>query len=231
MRVTLVLQIAVLTVALTACGQDDNAPTALHRSESLRRAIDSIAKSERIPGVVVAVRTADGRSFDIISGVASLATRRPIAAEDRFRIASVTKAIVATVVLQLVDEGSLTLDASRGSLLPGIVPAADRITVQQLLNHMAGLPDHTNDEAFIESVYADPGRTWTPQELIAIANRGVPSFEPGAPLPAISCAPPSPLSRWSWTRLTSRASTARPSCASIASANCVCSRVSMSERC
>lgn len=105
----------------------------------------------------------------------------PIAAEDRFRVASVTKAMVATVVLQLVDEGGLTLDASLGSLLPGIVPAAERITIRQLLNHTAGLPDYTNDEAFIASVYSDPGRTWAPQELIAIANRGVPFFEPGAP--------------------------------------------------
>ena len=60
----------------------------------------------------------------------------------RFRAGSITKTFVATVVLQLVDEGRLRLDDTVERWLPGVVPDGDRITVRQLLNHTSGLYDY-----------------------------------------------------------------------------------------
>lgn len=72
----------------------------------------------------------------------------PTTSTDRFRIASISKLITATVVLQLVDQGQLTLDDPVGWRLAGLVgvrPADDivaAITVRQLLSHTSGFPDY-----------------------------------------------------------------------------------------
>jgi D-alanyl-D-alanine carboxypeptidase len=102
-------------------------------------------------------------------------------ANDHFRAASVTKPMVATIVLQLVDEKKLALDARLSTYLPGIVANAENITVRQLLNHTAGVPAYNEAEGFLPALYADPGRIWTTTDLLAYAN-GLPRlFEPGAP--------------------------------------------------
>ncbi len=69
---------------------------------------------------------------------------------DRFRIASISKVITATVVLQLVEAGQLTLDEPVGDRLVALVgatpvdPAVSAITVRQLLSHTAGFPSYQN---------------------------------------------------------------------------------------
>jgi D-alanyl-D-alanine carboxypeptidase len=60
--------------------------------------------------------------------------------EDRFGIASTTKTFVATVVLQLVGEGRLSLRDTVERHLPSQLRDGRRITVRQLLNHTSGLP-------------------------------------------------------------------------------------------
>lgn len=71
----------------------------------------------------------------------------PVTPDDRFRIASISKVVTATVVLQLVDLGALHLDEPVGQRLAGIVgvPLGDgvaEITVRQLLSHTSGFPDY-----------------------------------------------------------------------------------------
>ena len=63
---------------------------------------------------------------------------------DRFRVGSITKSFVATVVLQLVGGGRLTDDTVE-HWLPGVVPNGDKITVHNLLSHRSGLYDYLSD--------------------------------------------------------------------------------------
>src|SRR5438876_2905260 len=73
------------------------------------------------PGAIVYVRTATGvRSAT--AGVARLRPRAPMRVADRYRIGSITKTFVATVVLQLAAEGKLGLDDPVERWLPGLVP-------------------------------------------------------------------------------------------------------------
>jgi D-alanyl-D-alanine carboxypeptidase len=59
----------------------------------------------------------------------------------QFRIGSATKTFTATVVLQLVEEGALELDAAVGRYLPALVPHDVGLTVQHLLTMTSGIPD------------------------------------------------------------------------------------------
>jgi hypothetical protein len=67
--------------------------------------------------------------------------------DDRFRIGSVTKTFVATVVLQLVGEGKLSLDDRVDDVLPGKVRGGAGITVRQLLQQTSGLYDYLSDSS------------------------------------------------------------------------------------
>ena len=73
-----------------------------------------------VPGAVLLVRD-DDRSVVLTSGVSDLEAGTPMSADATFRIASLTKPYTASVVLQLVDEGTLSLDDTVEQWLPGIV--------------------------------------------------------------------------------------------------------------
>ncbi|MFE2106318.1 serine hydrolase domain-containing protein [Kitasatospora sp. NPDC059463] len=122
------------------------------------------------------------------AGTADLATGQPAGPDGRFRIGSVTKTFVSTVVLQLVGEGRLRLDDPVERHLPGVVPNGAAITVRQLLNHTSGLFNYTDDERFQIRSEADLQdfvygtwryRDYQPQQLAAVSAEHPPYFAPG----------------------------------------------------
>ncbi|MGK9463176.1 serine hydrolase domain-containing protein [Streptomyces sp. G6] len=99
----------------------------------------------------------------------------------RFRVGSVSKTFTAVVVLQLVDEGRLALDAPVDRYLPGLLPD-DRITVRHLLTHRSGLADYT-DRMFHETVpgfEAVRNRVFSQRELVDLSLAEPRTTEPGA---------------------------------------------------
>ena len=143
--------------------------------------VQKIARSlvaAHAPGAIVLVRTPKG-VHSAVAGVAQMQPRVPMRAADRFRIASVTKTFVATVVLQLVAEGKLGLDDSIEHWLPGLVPNGGQITLRQLLSHTSGLFNYTDDPTWQGTELANPGRAWLPTELLPYAFSHGPLFAPG----------------------------------------------------
>ncbi|MFF5449401.1 serine hydrolase domain-containing protein [Streptomyces sp. NPDC012888] len=120
------------------------------------------------------VRTRTAGVRDRVSGEA-MDTRA------RFRIGSVSKTFSSVVLLQLVDEGKLELDAPVNRYLPGLLPD-DRITVRHLLTHRSGLADYT-EAMFAQTVpgfEAVRNRVFTYQELLDLSLRLPRTTEPGA---------------------------------------------------
>ncbi len=99
---------------------------------------------------------------------------------DRFRVGSITKTFVATVVLQLVGERKLALADTVERWLPGVAPNGNQITVRQLLNHTSGLFDYGGDRTFVADAFRHPLKDWTPRQIVAIATAHKPRFAPGA---------------------------------------------------
>jgi D-alanyl-D-alanine carboxypeptidase len=130
------------------------------------------------PGAIAFVRTPT-RTRGAAAGFASFEPRVPMRPADRYRIASVTKTFVSTVVLQLAAEGKLSLDDTVEHRLPGIVPNGSAITLRQLLNHTSGLFDYTEDQGWIDTIVADPSLRWTPAQLLHVAFTHPPYFAPG----------------------------------------------------
>jgi len=186
-HLTTVAALAALGLGLAtpaASAKDAASSTKSRQRSSLQQSVDAIQRTGTV--AVVAQSTGpDGRRY-ATTGVSDTATGRAARATDKFRIASSTKAFVATVMLQLVGEGRVSLDDSVEHWLPGVVDGngndGNTITVRQLLNHTSGLFNYTADFPAIASVAgfeADRYTTWTPAQLVGIAMRHAPDFAPG----------------------------------------------------
>ena len=148
------------------------------REAKLQSALDRVVAAG-VPGAVLLVRERD-RTIRLTSGHGNLKPKTPMRASDRFRVGSVTKTFVATVVLQLVGERKLALEDTVDRWLPGVVPNGAQITLRQLLNHTSGLFAYGGDPGFVAAAFRDPLRVWTPREIVAIAMAHPPHFAPGA---------------------------------------------------
>ncbi|GIG20007.1 hypothetical protein Cch01nite_07310 [Cellulomonas chitinilytica] len=131
----------------------------------------------------VIVRVDDGRRVTRFAvGAGRLSPWRPLSPDDEFRVGSNTKMFVATVVLQLVAEGRLSLDDSVERWLPGVVPGGAGITLRMLLDHTGGVFDYAQDEDLLAIVFAEAERvehTFTPADLVGYATAHPPTFAPG----------------------------------------------------
>jgi D-alanyl-D-alanine carboxypeptidase len=112
----------------------------------------------------------------------------------RYFLASITKLFTTSIVLQLVDAGTLTLETPAVELLPrglgkdlhrlaGRDRSAD-ITVRHLLAHSSGLPDYFEqrrpDGTTTFGRVLDMDHEWTAEEAVAISREMRPKFAPGA---------------------------------------------------
>lgn len=141
-----------------------------------------------VPGITAKISFADGTTWSGVAGTAKGDdptipdtrdwTGLPMSENLKFRIASVTKSVTATAILQLVDKGTLSLDDTLGQWLPEVdIPTKDSVTIRQLLNHTSGIPDFIRNKAFFDLNFKTPLREWTLAERIAY---GVPVVEPGS---------------------------------------------------
>ncbi|MER7466144.1 serine hydrolase domain-containing protein [Streptomyces sp. NPDC097981] len=131
------------------------------------------------PGAMVRI-TGSGAPLTSAVGVQDRTTGAAMDLNGRFRIGSVTKTFSSVVLLQLVSEGKLSLDAPVNQYLPGLLPDS-RITVRHLLTHRSGLADYTNAmfDKTVPGFEAVRNKVFTYQELVALSLREPRTTEPG----------------------------------------------------
>ncbi|MFF3953796.1 serine hydrolase domain-containing protein [Streptomyces sp. NPDC001890] len=143
--------------------------------DTVQQALNTLVRGGT-PAALASVMDRKGHTRTYTAGVADLATGSKVPRDGQVRIGSNTKTFVAVVVLQLVAEGRIGLDASVDTYLPGLVRGEGidgrRITVRQLLQHTSGLPDYSN-------YLGDDVRYYAPRELLATALRHPADFAPG----------------------------------------------------
>lgn len=163
----------------------DAAPPPLASSpapEALRSVAAWIVESQAAPGAIVGVRPRGGGITLAAAGVADLTSGRAMAPEAPYYLGSITKVYVATVVLQLVEEGRIGLEQPLSGFLPGF-PGAEAIRVRHLLQHSSGLADVAVWAYFRPDwteMVRQVTREWTRRELVAKAAELEPDFPPGS---------------------------------------------------
>lgn len=144
---------------------------------SVERYLDDVVARGDAPGVLLEVSTPQG-TWSVAKGSASTSPATPMSVDLQHRIGSITKTFTTTLVLQLVAEGAVALDDPIDRYVGG-VPAGDRITIRMLGNMTSGLSEYLANPELREALFADPYRTWTPQELLEASYALGPEFPPG----------------------------------------------------
>ncbi|WP_369394803.1 serine hydrolase domain-containing protein [Streptomyces sp. CG1] len=182
LRKHLAMALGVATL-LTACAATTGAkPAGPSPVERLRQDTEAI-HTLGISGVQVRVIAPDGRQSVATSGTADLNTGRPVPSNGYFRMASTSKTLVATVVLQLEAEGRLSLHDTVDHWLPGVVQNkgsdGSRVTIRQLLEHTSGIPDGLPGYTTPKQYYQQRHDVYGPEQLVARAVAHAPDFPPG----------------------------------------------------
>ena len=182
---------------------------------TLDRILRDTVRKEGIAGLSVAVRSANGAIWTGVAGHAEFSPSRTIKPDTVFSIASVSKTFVAALILQLADEGKLSLDDPFGDYAPAI-PGGKSVTIRQLLSHTSGIYDYfenprylrisgawfdqpdstglasrdhrwTFDEIMmlVRSPYCRPGRCYHYSNTNYVILGAVASAAGGAPLPVL----------------------------------------------
>ncbi|MEV0857064.1 serine hydrolase domain-containing protein [Nocardia fluminea] len=164
-------------------GGDATSTSATARAEpayaaTLRPVITQLMKDNVIPGAVVVVKSPTQGDWTETFGTRVIGADDPMSVDDYFRIASNTKTMTSTVILQLAQEGKLALEDPIAKYWPD-VPNGDEITIAQLSEMRSGLYSYTFDLEFNAMLDSDPNKVWTPQELLAIAFSHPVNFAPG----------------------------------------------------
>lgn len=169
------LSAALLVSGCTAATKTEPALNAIDPA-AFQAVVADAAKALMVPGALVLLRTPQG-DFTAAYGTTDLGKQLPPTAETHFRIASNTKTMTAAVVVLLAQDGKLTFDDPVAKFVPN-VPDGENITVAQLLKMRSGLYGYTADPGLSKVMDTDPAKSWTPQEVLAIAFRHPPSFAP-----------------------------------------------------
>jgi CubicO group peptidase (beta-lactamase class C family) len=111
-------------------------------------------------------------------GMADIERNIPNTPEKKFRIASITKQFTAAAVLNLLEEGTISLSDSVVKFIPEF-PNGERILIHQMLNHSSGIPTMINTEQLLEEVEKfSEGRSLEEAEIAYISSLPL-RFEPG----------------------------------------------------
>lgn len=133
------------------------------------------ALEEPVAGLSIAVarrgEIIDSRGF----GFADLDDKIPVTPATVFHIASISKHILAAAVLQLVEAGTLSLDADITTYVPEAPTHGRRVTLRQLLSHTSGLFDYTD----VADAEANEARDLSHADVLALIKDRPASFAPG----------------------------------------------------
>mgnify|MGYP001207599058 CR=1 FL=1 len=155
-----------------------------------------VEKDSSVRNCVLSVMKNDSSYFwSGAAGIASQENQLPMTKETQIYIASITKLYTATVIMQLYENGIISLDDPISKYLPeklyrGIhvykgIDYSDKITIKQLLSHTSGIADYYSEKSkegksLFELFLEDPERIWTVDETIERERKDMePNFPPG----------------------------------------------------
>ncbi|MFI6429682.1 serine hydrolase domain-containing protein [Rhodococcus oryzae] len=177
-----VLVLVSLVGLVAACTSTDTAspppsPADPAQTDAVKTIVREAMAKGHLKSVIVRA-TVDGREI-LTEAVGESMTGVPATTDMHFRNGAVAISYVSTLLLQLVDEGKVSLDDKVSTWLP-YIPHSDLVTLGQLAQMTSGYPDYVlGATEFDAAIYADPFRRWTPEELIASATAKPLLYEPG----------------------------------------------------
>lgn len=145
--------------------------------EQLKLIVEHTLHESQTPGAAIAVHI-NGQAFlETSVGYQDLKHEVSLPTDANFYIYSITKSLLATASLNLVNEGRLDLDASVQPYLPNF-SLDTSVTLRQLLSHTSGLPDYGGTPAYRDAVKATPNSPWSMEVFLDLAQTQGLQFTP-----------------------------------------------------
>jgi D-alanyl-D-alanine carboxypeptidase len=144
--------------------------------EALDARLELLRAKYGFPGISAAIRFADGSTWQGTAGLADVAARRPVTRDTAFSVASVSKTFTAALILALIEDGRLGLDAPAKAYVPTL-PISPAITIRQLLDHTSGLRDFYYGPGVDRALRSKPARVWTTARSLSYVRK--PFAKPG----------------------------------------------------
>jgi CubicO group peptidase (beta-lactamase class C family) len=161
---------------LAACAGGSLSASGAAQADAIRAIVRDTLANRHARAVIVRV-TVDGREI-LTEAYGESEPGVPATTAMHFRNGAVAIALVATLLLQLVDEGVVKLDDKISAWLPGL-PHAGRVSLRHLAQMTSGYQDYVQDPDFLQANQTQPHRQWTPEELLRYAVNKPLYFEPG----------------------------------------------------
>ncbi|MBI1352335.1 MAG: serine hydrolase [Actinomycetales bacterium] len=143
---------------------------------AIARIVRAAMRDQHLRSVIVEV-SIDGRVISRRAFGESM-TGGPATTDMHFRNGAVAIGYMANVLLQLVDEGRVSLDDKVSRWLPDIANT-DRVTLGQLARMTSGYPDYVRQPEFADAFEENPFRRWTPREQLSYVIDKPLLFQPG----------------------------------------------------
>lgn len=155
LRLSLALILSLLPVG-TAAAQAEPRAFPPDIEADIQTQMDGLTAGGLPPGMIAWIDAPPYR-FEGASGSANLADGTPMPPEGAFRIGSITKMFTAVVIMQLAEDGVLSLDDPLAQWLPAVadqLPYGDQITLRHLLGHTSGVSNVVEHEAYYPDIFA-----------------------------------------------------------------------------
>ena len=162
--------------------QQSYAKTCIENKDLLQKTINSDQSKYKIPGVEVSILCpGESSPLDFVSGTTTINGARAVTPNHLFQIGSETKSFVATIILQLEQEGALNINDPIQKYLDNLPDAWQNISIKQLLNHTSGIYNYT--DVLIETGKKDGSldlqKQWSNNELLELVFAKPLYFSPG----------------------------------------------------
>lgn len=179
LRKDFILTLFFAAILFISCEKDQTVDPNLKLIGQMEAVTDSFVQHAMVTGVVALVADHQrGINWIYTSGYSDIDTKQPMNPTLIFRIGSNTKTMTGTVLLQLVDEGRLSLEDKLSAFFPEF-PRSDEVTIAMLCNMTSGIFNYTDDEGWGNEFTENPTRVWTPRELVEIGFSHDYDFDPG----------------------------------------------------
>jgi D-alanyl-D-alanine carboxypeptidase len=146
--------------------------------DRIRLCVEQTLQESETPGAAIALYIKGQPFLEMGIGYQDLEQEIPLPADSTFYIYSITKSLLATVALNLIDRGRLDLNASVKPYVSNF-PLDESITLRQLLSHTSGLPDYGEVTAYFEDLKAKPRFPWSTTKFLNLARSQGLKFPPG----------------------------------------------------
>jgi CubicO group peptidase (beta-lactamase class C family) len=163
-------------VAATQASAATTSPTPAQQSAAIVTIARNAMKTLHLNAVIVRV-TEDGKPV-VTRALGSSIPGVPATTSMHFENGAVVFSYMSTLLLEFVDEHKVSLNDTISRWMPNL-PDADQVTLKMLANNTSGYPDYETNPTFIAQQYANPLRSWTVDQRLALAFATPVLYTPG----------------------------------------------------